>query len=354
MGPWLVSPGFDLAIFLGPAVVAIVLVWIGPIVADDGALPLPLWVVTVLLVDVAHVWATLFRTYLDGTEVRRRPWLYGLTPVVVYGLGVALYARSGALFWTVLAYLAVYHFVRQQYGWVALYARYDRRRTSADRWIDRIAIDLSTLVPLLWWHAHLPRAFAWFVPNDFVHALNAPWLCDHFWMVWVVYACGLLAYVARQVMRRRREGHWFHGKNVVVATTALCWGLGIVVTNSDYAFSVTNVLIHGVPYIGIVWAFGQRGRGRGRMVPGAVSASRSWADWVVGEGRWTLFLGVLFVCAYVEEFGWHRLVWHESLTIFPGPDVYLSQAVLGLVVPLLAVPQATHYVLDGFIWRRSA
>ncbi|MEO6979448.1 MAG: hypothetical protein ABI113_13750 [Mucilaginibacter sp.] len=25
--------------------------------------------------------------------------------------------------------------------------------------------------------------------------------------------------------------------------------------------------------------------------------------------------------------------------------------VLALVVPLLALPQSTHYVLDGFIWR---
>ena len=26
----------------------------------------------------------------------------------------------------------------------------------------------------------------------------------------------------------------------------------------------------------------------------------------------------------------------------------------GLVVPLLAVPQITHYLLDGFLWRRRS
>jgi hypothetical protein len=29
-------------------------------------------------------------------------------------------------------------------------------------------------------------------------------------------------------------------------------------------------------------------------------------------------------------------------------------ALLMWLVPLLALPQSTHYVLDGFIWRRRA
>ena len=40
-----------------------------------------------------------------------------------------------------------------------------------------------------------------------------------------------------------------------MVTTALCWGLGIVVFNSDYAFTVTNVIIHGVPYMALVYPF---------------------------------------------------------------------------------------------------
>jgi hypothetical protein len=31
--------------------------------------------------------------------------------------------------------------------------------------------------------------------------------------------------------------------------------------------------------------------------------------------------------------------------VSPGPEA------LALIVPLLALPQATHYVLDGWIWR---
>ncbi len=37
--------------------------------------------------------------------------------------------------------------------------------------------------------------------------------------------------------------------------------------------------------------------------------------------------------------------WAISLAIFIAKDLIS-------IVPLLAVPQITHYVLDGFIWRR--
>jgi len=35
-------------------------------------------------------------------------------------------------------------------------------------------------------------------------------------------------------------------------------------------------------------------------------------------------------------------------------ELDLSSAARTLLVPLLAVPQLTHYVLDGFVWRAAA
>ncbi len=78
-----------------------------------------LWVVSILLIDVAHVYSTAFRVYFDREELTRRPWLYGLTPLLALVIGAAVYSEDSQLFWRLLAYLAVFHFVRQQYGWVA-------------------------------------------------------------------------------------------------------------------------------------------------------------------------------------------------------------------------------------------
>ena len=67
-----------------------------------------------------------------------------------------------------------------------------------------------------------------------------------------------------------------------------------------------------------------------------------------------VFLGILILFAWVEEGLWEGLVWGDHAAFFPGfsglPSVRDSP-LLAIVVPLLAVPQLTHYILDGFIWK---
>src|SRR5438270_11495879 len=119
---WLFSPRVDVSVFLGSAVVSLALLLVGARAgALDGDSPDWAWVPAVLLVDVAHVYATAFRVYFDKEELRRRASLYVLAPAIALGLGVALYSESDAVFCRSLAYLAVLPLSRQQYGWVAMY-----------------------------------------------------------------------------------------------------------------------------------------------------------------------------------------------------------------------------------------
>jgi hypothetical protein len=326
MGSWaLFSPSLDAAVFLGSALLSLLALavghWCGFLQQSS---PEWTWVVSVLLVDVAHVWSTGFRTYFDLAELRRRPWLYGLTPLFCWLAGVALYSQGSGFFWRCLAYLAVWHFVRQQYGWVALYRARNHDPGGWQRVLDTATIYLATLYPLAHWHAHLPRQFWWFLEGDFQ---SGP-----LWLAQVsgwAYAFCLLAYCGRAVASYLGHGRPSPGKDMVVLTTALCWYLGIVVFNSDYAFTVTNVLIHGIPYMALVyWK-----RLPGRQAP-----------------PWWVFVLSLWALAYAEELFWDRAVWHERHWLFGG-SWELANWHLWLV-PLLATPQMTHYVLDGFIWKR--
>ena len=340
-GVWLISKRFDLLAFGLPALIALALVPLGPWLAPTGDMPLPMWVIAVLLVDVAHVWSTIYRTYLDPVEWRRRRALYVAVPIVAYGVGAGLAFVSWAFFWTVLAYTAVFHFVRQQYGWVALYHRKDSGLSSLERSVDVAAVYAATLFPLVWWHAHMPRRFHWFLPGDFTAAfVGQPWVDG----LWPVYVAVLVGFVGMQLKRRREDGvRW--GKTLIVSSTAACWGIGIIATNSDWAFTVTNVLIHGVPYMAIIWVYGRADPMRFR--------GGSWQRKMFGASSGAVvFMGLLAALAYVEEWGWDRLVWHSETGLFPGPALDVGPA-LFLVLPLLAVPQLTHYILDGFIWRRS-
>ena len=121
---WLFSKTIDLTAFLGSAVISILLLAAGwQFGFLHGESPDWTWISAVLLIDVAHVWSTSFRVYFDTAEFKRRFWLYSLVPVFGYALGVALYSEGELVFWKSLAVVAVFHFVRQQYGWVNLYRR---------------------------------------------------------------------------------------------------------------------------------------------------------------------------------------------------------------------------------------
>jgi hypothetical protein len=333
---WLFSPGVDVSVFAGSALVSLLLLWVG---ARAGALeddaPDWAWVPAVLLVDVAHVYATAFRVYFDAEELKRRVWLYALAPLIALGVGVALYSEGEALFWRSLAYLAVFHFVRQQYGWVAMYRARLGERGRLGWWVDAGAVYMATVYPLVYWHAHLPRKFWWFLPGDFA---SLPSLVER--VAWPVYLLALGLYAARSAHAWVVKGAGNPGKDVVVWTTAACWYLGIVHYNSDYAFTVTNVVIHGVPYVALVWFYARA------RAPQAGRTYRRLVRWPV------VFVATLWLLAYAEELLWDRAVWHERAWLFGAP--WDAEALKVFVVPLLALPQVTHYVLDGFVWRRRS
>jgi hypothetical protein len=332
--PWLFSAPVDLAVFLGSALVSLALLgagWKLGILQQDT--PGWAWVSTILLIDVAHVYATGFRVYFDREELARRPGLYFGVPVMGFLFGAGLYSLGSGVFWRVLAYLAVFHFVRQQYGWVALYRAKAREQELWSRRLDTAAIYLATIYPLIYWHGHLPRGFQWFLPEDFLPGLPgtlAAILAPVYWTVLALYFLN--------AARLWRSGRANPGKDIVVATTAICWYVGIITFNSDYAFTVTNVIIHGVPYMALVYWFWRTRKPNGRP-----ARQPAWRMLVV-------FLGTIWLLAYIEELMWDRTVWQERDWLFGS--LFSSERWKSWLVPLLAVPQLTHYVLDGFIWKR--
>ena len=333
---WLFSRKIDLTVFLGSAVLSLLLLAVGgQIGVLNGESPEWTWVSAVLLIDVAHVWSTSFRVYFDKEEFKRRFWLYLLVPVFGYAVGVALYSEGELVFWKVLAAVAVFHFMRQQYGWVALYRRKLDETERWTWWIDAAAVYLASVYPLAFWMTSLPRNFEWFVQNDFV---SLPAVVAT--VLFPLYFIALTAYFAKSIYQYATTGFLNIGKDIVVATTAICWYVGIVYFNSDYAFTVTNIIIHGVPYFALIYVYARfRRESTGRVY-------RTLSQNIF------IFLATLWALAYIEELFWHRGVWHEKQWLFGGDWDW--QTLKMYLVPLLALPQLTHYVLDGFIWRRGS
>lgn len=335
--PWLSSPLKDSSLILAPAIVPVVIVFLFQgYFQDQSEVSSIWWIVLVLCIDVSHVYSTLFRLYWDKSTFDTYRKLLLLIPCLTFGAGFFLHMYSSSLFWRVLAYIAVFHFIRQQYGFMRLYSRTEVSNKLI-RTIDTVAIYNATLYPLLYWHINLTQDLSWFVKNDFIK-LNVYGLDGTLKFIFIAIAS---LYVVKELLLSYRKSHFNIPKNMIMLGTYMSWYVGIISFHGDLIFTLLNVVAHGVPYMGLIWIYGEH-KSNGKF-------SFSW------KGA-SIFLAVLLTFAYFEETLWDILVWKDHTDLFPFLTEYSalqSPLVLSVIVPLLVIPQVTHYILDGFIWRFS-
>lgn len=235
-----------------------------------------------------------------------------------------------------MAYLAVFHFIRQQYGFMRLYSR-NENSSSLQRMAESWIIHYVAFFPIIYWHLH-QREFHWFVEGDFFYFGEHPLFLK---MCWGLYAFILALWVGL-MLKDLASGTFRWPKHALIAGTALSWYMGIVHFNGDLTFTALNVICHGVPYMALVWSVQRHNSEDAFLV--------KWKK--VGL---PLFIGILLFLGIAEETLWDVFHWREHDSIFGA--LYSIPAVTqrdlqALVVALLSVPQITHYLLDGVIWKR--
>jgi len=315
--------------------------------------PLWVWVVFILGIDVSHVWSTIFRTYLDPEEFSRHKLTLCLTPIIIFVLSFGVAFLSSDWFWRILAYLAVFHFIKQQYGFMVLYKTrsedFNRRQILPDKWV----IYLSMFYPLLYWHLAPKRNFSWFVENDFIflHQWFQPsWLMFILNVFDVLYWLIILGWAGQEVWTKRKVGIGIStGKIIWVLTTAANWYLGIIFFNSDLVFSVSNVVAHGVPYLVLITWYIIRKKDLLHQVTLRYSVCVRW---------FFLIIGGSLLLAFFEEYGWDLFLNGEKRSFFSYFLPYYFELLTNpiarsLATAMLSLPQVTHYIIDGVIWKNN-
>ena len=327
--PWLKSRSFDLIWIIGPGLASILLALTlkGTSFSANEFL---IWIIFVVGIDVTHVYCTLFRTYMNP-RMREKLGMTLFTVPLLCGIGATLlHTIGGLLFWRAMAYLAVFHFIRQQEGFLRLYQRQDI--AGGLKIVERIAIWLAMVAPLAYWHTHLPREFHWFVPDDFVFI---PWS----WISTISYALLAVAVLVWLIwffqLNAVGRGGW-RVRVALIGTTFLVWNCGIVWMDNDFVFSVTNIMTHGIPYMALIWVVGSSDQKGKTGLLKTIFAKPEF---------YLLALFALFCIAWAEEYLWRS-----------GPSLQRGSVTAGewetFGVAILAIPQLTHYVLDGIIWKR--
>ncbi len=343
--PYLYRPWIDWLFVLLPPFVCLFIVMLFPNYFNQSIEVAGYsWLILIVLIDVSHVYSTLFRTYLDKDMMSKFRSLFYSVPILVFVVGIMLFTSSQLLFWRILAYLAVFHFIRQQYGFLRLYSRKDGIG-KLKRLIDSITIYSSTIYPLLYWHLSSDRAFNWFVKGDFL-IIESPVLKHVFCYLYVLI---LLVYVVSEILHVVQNKYFNVPKNMVLIGTALSWLVGIVILNSDLSFTLLNVVAHGIPYMALVW---MKAHQKNQKTPYHFSRFVRFALTNIGL---PIFIAFMLVPALLEEGLWDLLIWHEQFEAIFGFEyqIELPKFLVNVIVPLLAVPQVTHYILDGFIWKVS-
>ncbi len=351
-GNWLFSKWVDLFVLFTP----VWLVWVIFLSNQDYYqhmdLPAWMWLIFILGIDVSHVWSSLFRTYLSKDEFEAHRLRLILIPIVLLIASSLVLSFSPAWFWTIMAYLAVFHFIKQQYGFLALYnfrAGSFRKKLIS----DKLIIYIATLYPIIYWHFNSQSEFNWFVENDFFFAKN--YLTNNeifsevfYFLNWAYW--GVIAYwVGEEIVAKANGKPFSIGKLLWTLTTALNWWFGIVYFNSDLVFSVSNVVAHGIPYIALIYFYDVKKT----SIKSGMKLKLSFL-----AKRLLIVLGVILVAALVEEYFWDMLVYNEHADIFEQILPYSYEQLtnswgIAIAVAILALPQQVHYVTDGFIWKMN-
>jgi hypothetical protein len=313
-------------------------------------LPLWMWVVFILGIDVSHVWSTIFRTYLDGEEFRRHHKVLIFTPLLVFAILFTVALYSTLWFWRVMAYMALHHFIKQQYGFLAIYrAKYGLKKMKifSDKWV----IYLAMLYPVVFWHLDGKREFNWFVKGDFFvfnHQYIDSILLIFNYLYWLILACWLIEEI-NQTRKNQTPIAW--GKILWMLTTAGNWYLGIVYFNSDVAFSLTNVVAHGIPYLTLIFVYVERKK----------IIKRPNVGHSIGKIAFNILMMILIVLllALTEEYFWDLWLNRQKTDFFGQFLVYpiplLQNPIFqAAALALLSIPQVSHYIIDGYIWKGGA
>lgn len=334
--PWIHSAKADALLILSPPflVLATVFLFQETLVKLNENYSFFTWLLLIVFVDVSHVYSTLFKTYLVRREFQARKKLYIAAPLLSLALGLLLYQFGSLAFWSVLALVAVFHFIRQQYGFMRLYARFEAH--SISKKIDTAAIYAATLYPMLYWFS-TPRKFTWFVDNEFMWLKK---LSNILPVATVLYTVILGVWVGKTLADLLKRKEFNLPKNLVIVGTFLSWYFGIVYFNNDLIFTFLNVVSHGIPYIGLIYLNEIRNRKTYEL--------KDLSFFKTGFGA-AAFVATLLAIAFSEEFLWEVFVWRENISF---GNITISESWHMILVPLLTVPQLTHYILDGFIWKK--
>lgn len=279
------------------------------------------------LVDGSHVYSTILVSYTDKNIWQQLKPLFLIVPLMLFVSAFAFkYSGSPQYFFYFLAYLAMIHFIRQEFGWMKIASRLD---ASAPKWLYYIDVNTSylmTSLPMLWFLRESNAGF-WYQKGDLFTIPDSlgQWALYLYWPVITIFLVG-------NILHTFRTKKINVSKFLVFINTFFGWYMAKVFVQHPYLALWLMIFHHGLPYYFIVFKTER------------VTQKLKFLD-MTGRFKYPLiYLGC--VCVFVLFFFSHS---GNLYIVNLKKDFFFGSLVYAIAV----VPQMTHFILDGFIWKKK-
>lgn len=321
--PWLVSPRFDLAFFIGAGlpVLAIKLLDQAPTNVVNAV-----FLLGFVVMAGSHVGSTWSITHLNAELMQKHPFRYKWLALALL-VGGGIWGTVSDIYFTVVVnlfvYWGMYHMAKQHYGFVMLYKAKGNNRDRIDYALDRYVLYATTLIPVLWVMGGRYEIFG----QPLFHYAFPTWLLTT--TQWV-YGLALVVYVARQVLLLVQGQSLNVPKLLLMAVAILNWYVGFVLVQNPLLKYLTVNIFHSMQYDALVWFY--------------------------NKNRWTgapVSRGARFI-AYLSQ---PHNAWKYILVaaLYPVLAFTIEQTSLLLRLPIVFAAMESlpiyHYIVDGWIWK---
>lgn len=330
---WLKSKKYDIPFIILPGYLALILAILLRDYYQITWVSLLLWVLMSTMIDSAHVFVSLFRTYFSKKAQRLLKMVLLVTPILAFTACYSLIQFDQSTYMKFLIYMVAFHYIRQHYG-IIIYYFNKTRSSKSSRLINQLAIYSTLIVPLIYWHT-VPREFGWYGKIGFYFWDNPRFFeLAHYFLILVI-----ALYLLNELLLFVKNKEINLPKNFLFIGLGFSWYYSIVKTDDALTFLLVNNLAHGIPYFAFSWYFYQ------------VEKENKQAHI---NGKVLMFLAIPVLIAFITQITTDLIFEHKYIEPTLGIKPWIVSGELqGMIAATLGTFAITHYVLDAFIWRRK-
>jgi len=323
---WIFGFKTDLILFSGTLLISYLIVLLFYILGFDFDVLAPIWLIPILHVisDGSHIFSTFYRIRHDNQNQKIK---YFLLFLFVIALNSLIFKFDPNLYTHYLAYFAVYHFARQQYGWFMISARKCQTSHTFNTTWDKIIIYNATLVPVLIWMCKPSEVFGWFNVGDLVD-LKSPHLIQY---ITIFHFILFALYFMREFKIYKITKSLPLSKYHILAVTWLIWYPTMAYFQKQIIGLVLFALSHGIQYMYVTFEY-EKVHTQNKQI------SRKALFTV-------LYLLIVFIAIF-EVFYNKKFETYTEQKMLPYWLIVIGTGFINSF-------QITHYILDGFLWKPS-